>query len=61
MSKYGILMYGVPNDLNLGNKIIAVTKAVILKKKPNFNFTSDPTSEESDLDDTAEGNSLSNS
>lgn len=31
------------------------------KKKTNFNFTSDPTSEESDLDDTAEGNSLSNS
>lgn len=61
LSKYGILMYGVPNDLNLGNKIIAVTKAVLLKKKPNFNFTSAPTTEESDLDDTAEGNSLSNS
>lgn len=40
LSKYGILMYGVPSDLNLGNKIIAVTKAVLLKKKPNFNFTS---------------------
>ncbi len=58
LGKYGILMYGVPSDLNLGNKIIAVTKAILLKKKPNFNFTSSqaPT-QENDNGDTCDCNS----
>lgn len=38
--KYCITIYGVPKELKLGSKIIAVTKAVFLNQKPVFGCSS---------------------
>lgn len=54
MHKYAILIYGVPKDWKLGSKLIAVTKAVLLKQKPNFNFAPDMPEEKSDVSYTDE-------